>query len=404
MITNSTLIDNSTDTLKMVSVVGNLIDDPRCRLLRIATGYWDIPGTALLLANLQQFLQREGTKVQILIGSDPVVRAAQQRNPLYKGVHTQTDYIRCDLQNLEVKEAYVETVKLLKDFCLADFDNSRIQIKMSVENAVGIQQFFHAKSYIFLGDNFAKGIVGSSNFTQKGLEGNSELNYLEWDNAKVSAVPNEYSKAKGHNFWFDEKWSIAEPWNKTFLEEVLHGSPVEQRAEEEKKEAENAPLTPYELYIKLLNYKFGEIVDLNQQQLLESYLPNSYDILDYQLQAVRQCFAIMQEHGGFMLADVVGLGKTIVGTLIIKHFLTLPEDDGRERKVLVITPPAIMSAWKSTDFKRSNKFSRTSTLVLSSTISQNFITLFGRDNKGLIVASEDTAINIDVPIFKRSAN
>lgn len=348
MITNSTLIDNSTDTLKMVSVVGNLIDDPRCRLLRIATGYWDIPGTALLLANLQQFLQREGTKVQILIGSDPVVRAAQQRNPLYKGVHTQTDYIRCDLQNLEVKEAYVETVKLLKDFCLADFDNSRIQIKMSVENAVGIQQFFHAKSYIFLGDNFAKGIVGSSNFTQKGLEGNSELNYLEWDNAKVSAVPNEYSKAKGHNFWFDEKWSIAEPWNKTFLEEVLHGSPVEQRAEEEKKEAENAPLTPYELYIKLLNYKFGEIVDLNQQQLLESYLPNSYEILDYQLQAVRQCFAIMQEHGGFMLADVVGLGKTIVGTLIIKHFLTLPEDDGRERKVLVITPPAIMSAWKST--------------------------------------------------------
>lgn len=348
MITNSTLIDNSSDALKMVSVVGNLIDDPQCKLLRIATGYWDIPGTSLLLSKLQNFLKQEGTKVQILIGSDPVVRASQQKKPIYKGAHTQTDYIRCDLQNLEVKEVYVETVKLLKNFCFEDFDNSRIQIKMCVEDAAGKQQFFHAKSYIFLGSNFAKGIVGSSNFTQKGLEGNSELNYLEWDNAKVTAVPNEFSDAKGHNYWFDEKWDMAEPWNKTFLEEVLHGSPVEKRAEEEKEEAENAPLTPYELYIKLLNYKFGEIVDLNQQQLLESYLPKSYDTLDYQLQAVRQCFAIMQEHGGFMLADVVGLGKTIVGTLIIKHFLTLPEDDGRERKVLVITPPAIMSAWKST--------------------------------------------------------
>ena len=56
----------------------------------------------------------------------------------------------------------------------------------------------------------------------------------------------------------------------------------------------------------------------------------------------------MHEHGGFMLADVVGLGKTIVGTLVVKHFLTLPEDDGRERSVLVITPPAILSSWKDT--------------------------------------------------------
>lgn len=112
---------------------------------------------------------------------------------------------------------------------------------------------------------------------------------------------------------------MAEPWNRTFLEEVLKGCPVEKRVEEIEEE-QVKPLTPYELYIKLLNYKFGDIVDLNQQELLKSYLPKNYDVLEYQLQAVRQCFAIMHEHGGFMLADVVGLGKTIVGTLIVKHF------------------------------------------------------------------------------------
>jgi len=40
--------------------------------------------------------------------------------------------------------------------------------------------------------------------------------------------------------------------------------------------------------------------------------------------------------------------KTIVGTLIIKHFLQFPSDDGRERLVLIITPPAIKSAWVET--------------------------------------------------------
>ena len=110
------------------------------------------------------------------------------------------------------------------------------------------------------------------------------------------------------------------------------------------------------MYIKLLQYKFGDIVDLNQQQLIESYLPPNYDPLVYQIDAVKQCFSIMKEHDGFMLAHVVGLGKTIVGALIMKHFLTLPDDDGRERKILVITPPAILSAWKEaiTQFDKHN--------------------------------------------------
>lgn len=329
----------------MVSTVGDLIQSEECSTIKIATGYWDIPGTSLVTTQIRAFLQKPGTKLQLLIGTDPVVRAAQQKNPKYKGAHSQADYIRCDLQQLEVKDEYVEVVRLLKEYCLEDFDASRIQIKMCKADENGVAQFFHAKCYIFLGNNFAKGIIGSSNFTQKGLEGNSELNYLEWDNSKVTACPNEYSMTKGHNYWFNEKWEQAEEWNKTFLEEVLHGTPVETEAD---KTHADEPLTPYELYIKLLNYKFGDFIDLNQQQLIESYLPKCFNPLDYQIQAVKQCFAIMREHGGFMLADVVGLGKTIVGALIIKHFLTMPDADGRERKVLIVTPPAIKSAWVET--------------------------------------------------------
>ena len=52
----------------------------------------------------------------------------------------------------------------------------------------------------------------------------------------------------------------------------------------------DAPLTPYELYIKLLNYKFGNIIDIDQQRLIESYLPESYNPLDYQqMTGLRKC-------------------------------------------------------------------------------------------------------------------
>lgn len=81
---------------------------------------------------------------------------------------------------------------------------------------------------------------------------------------------------------------------------------------------------------------------------IESYLPSNVRKLDYQIDAVKRCISIMHEHGGFMLSDVVGLGKTIIGLLIVKRFLSVPEDDGIERKVLIITPPAVLSGWQRT--------------------------------------------------------
>lgn len=342
----NTLIDNSDECLRLVHTIKECISNANCKAIKIATGYWDIPGTFLIYSELKEFLEKEGATFQLLIGADPIVRQNQLANPICKDAKFPQDYIKRDIQQLEVIDKYVEVVRLLQEYCKEKEDESRFQIRIYKKNEDGDAQFFHAKCYVFCGQNYAVGIIGSSNFTQKGLEGNSELNYLETDTSRVTAVPNEYSYTKGHNCWFDEKWNLSISWNKTFLEEILRGAPVTVKAEATAKVA--AKLTPYELYIKLLQYKFGSIVDMNQQQLIESYLPKSFDPLTYQIEAVKQCFFIMREHGGFMLADVVGLGKTIVGTLIIKHFLRMPDDDSRERKVLIVTPPAIQSGWKET--------------------------------------------------------
>lgn len=344
--TTNTLIDNSNERLTLVNTIKEYIVNTNCKSIRIATGYWDIPGTALIYQELKSFLSKNDVTLQLLIGSDPIVRSNQLKNPIHKDAKFPQDYIKRDIQTLEVTDCYVDVVRLLQEVCKKDEAESKLQIRIYRKDEEGDAQFFHAKCYIFSGAGYAAGIIGSSNFTQKGLEGNSELNYLETNSMIITAQPNNSSYSKGHITWFDEKWDMSAQWNKTFLEEILKGAPVTKKAEEPP--IEDTPLTPYELYIKLLQYKFGDIVDFNQQQLIESYLPKRFDPLAYQIEAVKQCFSIMKEHGGFMLADVVGLGKTIVGTLIIKHFLTLPDDDGRERKALIVTPPAIQSAWKQT--------------------------------------------------------
>ena len=50
------------------------------------------------------------------------------------------------------------------------------------------------------------------------------------------------------------------------------------------------------------------------------HLPKGFMRLSYQIDAVNEGFKLLQKHNGFFLADVVGLGKTIVGTLIAKKF------------------------------------------------------------------------------------
>ena len=335
---HNNLIDNSSDSLSMQTYIKRCILAEGIDKIQIATGYWDIPGMALVLSELTSFLERDGTSLELLIGKDPYVYTSLLANPKYKDASYPHDFIRTDIHDLEIIDKYKSVINLLLQYC----GNGKMQIRIYSKNAKGKEEFLHSKCYIFLGPFFSYGIIGSSNFTRKGLLGNSELNYLETDPMRITGSPTYGSNLKGHTCWFEEKWECSEDWTQEFLEQVIKKSPIyvdiQKHAVQE--------FTPYEQYIKLLQIQFGDVVDVSLGQQIEAYLPSKIHKLKYQIEAVKRCLGIMREHGGFMLADVVGLGKTIIGTLIIKRFLSVPEDDGRERKVLVITPPAIQSGWK----------------------------------------------------------
>lgn len=377
---NKTLIDNSAN-LKMVSVLRECISMPEMDTIRIATGYWDIPGTALVVSELQEFLHREGTKLKILIGKDPYVYAKMLKEPKFMNKSYPDEFIRTSIDDLaeNLLDEHKQVINLLLEYCKKD--SRKIDIRTFRKNEDDESQFLHSKCYIFTSsdddDKPMHAIVGSSNFTQKGLEGNAELNVLENDPYMINA-PSKPTR-KGHLTWFEEKWSQAEDWTQEFLEQILKPSKPAQKIEEEQQkqeELEDTPLTPYELYIKLLQHNFGDIVDANTTNKVESYLPSFYNAYQFQTDAVTQCYNIMQKYKGFMLADVVGLGKTVVGTMLIKHFLSEIDIEDRPRKVLIVTPPAIKKGWVDTiadfDKDRADKIAPQVDFITTGSISNLF--------------------------------
>ena len=341
----NTLIDNSTDGLKMISMIKKCIETVQPTEIMIATGYWDLPGMTLLYDELNSFLEKENTVLRLIIGKEPMVRSYQQSEPI-KRDDFPGQYLKTDINKLALTDEYQKVVQLLLQYCTPEIENSKLQIKIYGQGQQ--EQFLHAKCYIFNGKEYKYGIVGSSNFTKKGLEDNAELNYFETNKSIVNYQNDDF--VKGHITWFNEKWEQSQPWNQVFLEEVLKPSPIGKKVIEDE-EPETVPtkaLTPYEIYIKFLQCQWGDFINEEWSNVLESILPSEIKRLKYQLFAVNQAYSIMHRHHGVMIADVVGLGKTMVGIMLLKRFLTDADPEGRNRNILIVTPPAIKKSWEGT--------------------------------------------------------
>ena len=79
----------------------------------------------------------------------------------------------------------------------------------------------------------------------------------------------------------------------------------------------------------------------------ESDLPKGYKNLSYQTDAVNDGWLKLQKHGGFFLADVVGLGKTIVAARIAKKFYYYNGFPTHRSRILVVVPPAMKEPWQT---------------------------------------------------------
>ena len=164
------LIDNSSDDYQLGNLLKELIMDNSYSQISIATGYWDLPGMVGIYNELKTCLERDNTSFRLLIGEEPSVRAYQLKNPAKQDKDFPEEYIKRDLEDLQLKEEFQNVAELLSKYINTE-NNGKLQIKVYRNN------FLHAKCYIFGSEEEnAVGIIGSSNFTKQGLIGNLELN------------------------------------------------------------------------------------------------------------------------------------------------------------------------------------------------------------------------------------
>lgn len=187
----------------------------------------------------------------------------------------------------------------------------------------------HAKFYLFLPENYTPHsdgwvIMGSSNMSDSGL------GTVQTPRYELNVAMKDYDDVAYCKEEFENLWSEGLPITFDDIEEYKSKTHLGQMP------------TPYELYIKVLIEFFGEQVEDN----FTLDIPEGFKELKYQKDAVSQGYKMLLKHNGFFLADVVGLGKTVIATMIAKRFI---EENGvRDTRVLVVYPPALALNWKST--------------------------------------------------------
>ena len=207
--------------------------------------------------------------------------------------------------------------------CEAFFSRPSVEIR-----SVKRPDFLHGKLYHIEGTRDTDAIMGSSNFTVRGLgmgaqTSNLELN-LEIDSRR------DLADLKA---WFDEVWSDAANV-KDVKAEVLGYL--------QKLYAENSPR---ELYFKTLIHVlesglsgqndqelFGDVRNFTGSQIWEA-------LYSFQKDGVRAAINKIKRHNGCIIADSVGLGKTFEALGVIKYF------ELKGQKVLVLCPKRLRENW-----------------------------------------------------------
>jgi superfamily II DNA or RNA helicase len=177
-------------------------------------------------------------------------------------------------------------------------------------------------------------MVGSSNFTMKGLGFTSE------PNIELNLVVDSDRDRDDLLHWFDEIWAD-EGLTEDVKEEVL--------AQLERHYRHNSPEF---VYFKTLYHLFGKF--LSEQTIEEERLKDArftetaiwQMLYEFQRDGVRALLAKLDRHNGCILADSVGLGKTYIALAAIKWF------ELRNQRVLVLCPKKLRDNW--TEFLAQN--------------------------------------------------
>ncbi len=211
-----------------------------------------------------------------------------------------------------------------EDFDTQDFyQQVRFFIKLISENKLIIRKTYnpnHAKIYLFkLEEGQVKKnlfITGSSNLTKAGITTQEEFN------VEISDFGFEDAEKYFDNLWEEAVKITEDDVIKRRLIEVVE------------KQTLVKDITPFEAFVLVLKTYLDSFEKKEVgQSLIKILEENGYKRYQYQLDAVKQALAIIEKNNGVIIADVVGLGKTIIACAAAREL---------KKRGIVICPPGIV--------------------------------------------------------------
>ena len=288
---------SSSNYLTFSKVFNSLIEKHSQLSLKICTGYfspkvWNLVGKSL--STLPK--SKENKTFQMLIGSEIQTLSTDEFQKLFQRLVDELADLVLEINNKK------QIVSLI-DFLQRD----------DVEVGLQTKPFVHAKLYCFPNVAF----VGSSNFTINGLMSNTELNLPTTNPETINLL----------NSWFDYQFNKSDKSYKDKLIEALRDCKLGTRE-----------WTPFDVFLKI-------IFEYHRPSLLATKDDDTIiNLTEFQQEGVQHLIQIINEFGGAMLADAVGLGKTFQAIEVMDKLRRL---NPQFRRTLIICPAQLRDNWNT---------------------------------------------------------
>ena len=185
-----------------------------------------------------------------------------------------------------------------------------------------LRHTLHAKLYLLHRTDPVNPIVaflGSSNLTFAGLSAQGELNVDVLDHDAATKLAR----------WFDDRWN--DRWCVDISDELAQII--------EASWAREALIPPYQIYVKMAYHLAREARD----GLVSHRIPRDIRsaLFEFQTAAVQIAAHHVNKRGGVLIGDVVGLGKTLMATAVVRVF-----EEEQDLETLIVCPKNLVRMWE----------------------------------------------------------